>query len=134
MDINWIEFSEGPIVQDPEQIRVTLTRTGTFYLNGAALKALGEPDAVVLFYDKRLQLIGIKRASVAVKNAFLLKKKDGDRVRARIFYASNFCKHFQIQPMETISFESPVLNGDTLVLSLHTTGPARGWNKRNAAA
>ena len=130
MNINWIEFSEGPIVQDAEKIRVTLTQKGTFYLNGAALKSLGEPDAVVLFYDKRLQLIGIKRSSITVKNAFILKKKDGDRLRAGIFYAANFCKHFQIQPMETIVFETPVMEGDVLVLSLHTTGPARGWQRQ----
>ncbi|MBV6495903.1 MAG: hypothetical protein DYH05_14295 [Acidobacteria bacterium ACB1] len=134
MNINWIEFSEGPIVQDAETIRVTMTRTGTFYLNGAALKALGHPDAVVLFYDTRLQLIGIKRSSITVANAFILKKKDGERVNARIFYAANFCRHFQIRPMETILFRSPVMDGDILVLSLHTTGPARGWNKQKTEA
>ncbi len=113
------EFEDGPRIQDGARPHVTLTPKGCFYLNWPTLKALDEPDAVVMLYDRRLQTIAIKRAPLTKRNSYRLKPKDGEKARGRILYAANFCKHYHIKPSTTIAFLNPKMDDDLLILSLH---------------
>jgi len=113
------EFEDGPRKQDVARPHVTLTPRGCFYLNGPALKALDEPDAVVMFYDRRQQAIAMKRAPLTKRNSYRLKLKDGEKVKGRILYAANFCRHYNIKPSTTIAFLNPSMDDGLLILSMH---------------
>ncbi len=57
MDWNWEEFEHGPVVKQGERIHVTLNKRGSFFLNRRAIEALGEPDHIVLMFDRRRSTI-----------------------------------------------------------------------------
>ncbi len=113
------EFEAGPVIQDAQRIHATLSPKGYFYINGRAIKALGEPDGVVLFYDRRMQTIAMKGSSLTKRNTYRLKMKDGEKCGGRMLYASNFCKHYNIRPSTTIAFTRAKIEDDLLILSLH---------------
>ena len=118
------EFIAGPVTKTGDRIHVTLSSTGIFYLNSKAIKVLDEPDAVVLFYDKRLQTIAMKRAPTTKRNAYLLKPKDGQRSESgRTVYAANFCRHYHIRPKRTVAFQNPSVDDGHLILNMHDTAP-----------
>ena len=48
MELQFIEFEQGPREQTTDRIHVTITRRGEIFLNRRALEALGEPDSVAL--------------------------------------------------------------------------------------
>lgn len=118
------EFEPGPMLQSADRVHVSISPKGNFYLNGQAIKALDEPDAVVLFYDRRLQTIAMKRAPISKRNAYRLKPKDGEATVGRMIYAANFCKHYQIQPKHTLAFLNPSVDDGHLILNMHETAPA----------
>ena len=93
----WQEFESGPAEQNAERIHATINRRGNIYLNERAIKAMGEPEVVVLMYDSYHQTIGEKASTLDKLNAFRPKKKD-KRVGGRILYAANFCREFRIKP------------------------------------
>lgn len=68
---------------------------------------MGEPDAVILFYDRRMQTIGIKRATLSKQNAYRLKLKEAEKTSGRMLYAGNFCRHYNIRPDTTLAFINP---------------------------
>jgi hypothetical protein len=119
MELKWEIFEDGPVVQTTEQIYVTINRHGNLYLNGRTLKAMGEPDAVVLMYDRRKQVIGIQRAPLDRRNAYRLRRKDRDH-NGRVLYAANFCRHYHIKPDKTLTFTAAEVDKNgVLVLSMH---------------
>ena len=89
--------------QDASRIRVTLNRKGQIYMNERAIKAMGDPEVVVLMYDSYHQTIGVKASTLDKRNAFRPKKKT-ERVGSRILYAANFCREFGIKPKQTLAF------------------------------
>lgn len=117
------EYDAGPVMRSSERLHVTISPKGTFYLNGRAIEALDEPDAVVLFYDRRLQTIAMKRAPISKRNAYRLKPKDGEAAAGRIIYAANFCKHYHIRPKRTTAFLNPSIDDGHLILNMHDTAP-----------
>lgn len=83
------------------------------------LAALGEPDAVVMMYDRRQQTIGIQRSPLDRRNAYRLRRKDRDN-NGRVLYAANFCRHYHIKPDKTLAFtNAEVDKNGVLVLSMH---------------
>jgi hypothetical protein len=119
MEYKWEIFEEGPVVQSTEQIYVTINRRGQLYLNRGSLAALDEPDAVVMMYDRRQQVIGLQRSSIERRSAFKLRRKDRDS-KGRVLYASNFCRRHHIRPGETLRFtKAAVDKNGVLILSMH---------------
>ena len=117
----WEEYDAGFVNQDPQRIHVTLNKRCVLYLNGPAIKALGDPDSVVLYYDPKLKTIGVKRASVARRNAYRLKAKS-PKDPGQMLYAANFCNHYGIRPSNTIVFTDPEVDSDEiLILNLNNT-------------
>jgi hypothetical protein len=120
MDWNWQEFEQGPEEKKGKGIYVTINARGHFFLNGKALEALGEPDAVVMMYEPRRSTIGIKRAPIDRNNSYRLYAKDRGRASGKMLYASNFCRFHHIRPGETLRFTAAEVNKDgILVLSMH---------------
>ncbi len=125
MELKWEEFEDGPVVQNTEQIHVTINRRGNLYLNGRTLVAMGEPDAVVMMYDRRQQTIGIKRSPLDRRSAYRLRRKDRDR-NGKMLYATNFCRRYHINPDKTLAFtNAEVDKNGILILSLHEVRSAR---------
>jgi hypothetical protein len=120
MDWNWQEFEQGPAPKQGKGIYVTINKRGNFFLNRTTLEALGEPDAVVMMYDKRRSTIGIKRAPLDRENAYRLRPKENKRSTAKMLYAANFCRFHHIRPDETLRFTGAEVNKDgILILSMH---------------
>lgn len=76
MEMNWEEFEQGPEKNPAEIIHATLSTRGTIFLNRRAVEAIGEPDHVILMYDRRRCTIGIKSSPSSRQNAYRLKRKE----------------------------------------------------------
>jgi hypothetical protein len=123
MERQWEEFAHGPVVQNSERIHATINRRGNLFLNRLAVEALGEPDSVVLMYDRRRSTIGITRAPSSRQNAFRLKR---NRNGSRMIYAANFCRFYSICPEETLAFTAPEVDKNgVLILDLNEVKSVR---------
>lgn len=126
MERQWEEFAHGPVVQNSERIHATINRRGNLFLNRLAVEALGEPDSVVLMYDRRRSTIGITRAPSSRQNAFRLKRKERNRNGSRMLYAANFCRFYSISPEETLAFTAPEIDKNgVLILDLNEVKSVR---------
>lgn len=126
MERKWEIFEDGPANPEGERIHVTLSARRNFYLNGKALEALGDPDAVLLMYDRRYQTIGVSRTSIDKRGAYRLKPKERGRSGGRMLYAANFCRAFGVRPDETLSFFDASVDKDgVLVLDMHSVKPVK---------
>lgn len=120
----WKEYESVPREQDATRIRASINRRGNIYLNERAIKAMGEPDVVVLMYDSYHQTIGVRASTPDKLNALRPKKKD-DKVGGRILYAANFCREFSIKLRGTLSFVRAEVDSEgVLILALRDTMPA----------
>jgi len=117
----WQEFERAPAEQNAERIHATINQRGNIYLNERAIKAMGEPEVVVLMYDSYHQTIGVKASTLDKRNAVRPKKKD-KRVGGRILYAANFCREFRIKPKATLAFVRAEVDADgVLILGMRDT-------------
>ncbi|MEQ1763973.1 MAG: hypothetical protein ABL984_12620 [Pyrinomonadaceae bacterium] len=100
-----------------DKVRVTINSKGSFYLNGIALKALGDPDALQLMFDRKNGVIGMHRTSIEKKGAYLLKRKSAQPgIASKCFYATSFCDKFKIRPKETMLFLDAHVNRDGILI------------------
>ena len=125
-EYNFDEFEQGPIEARGSQVNITINTRGHFYLNRKAILAMGESDAVVLFFDRGRKTIGMQRSPINRKNAFrIVSRSKTTPESGRMIYASNFFSHYQIMPPATIRFAAPQVNKDgMLILDLKETESA----------
>ncbi len=89
-------------------------------LNKAAHDAIGRPDAVELFYDRKYGVIGLKSSSAKLNNSFSVKSKK--KTAYKVVHASPFCNHFNIQIDGTLLFTEPaIIEGGFIELDLAKT-------------
>ena len=123
-EYNFDLFEEGPIEPSGNRVGVSINSRGHFYVNRKAIIAMGEPDAVVLYFDRERKAIGMQRSPIGRKNAFRLVNRASES--GRLIFATNFCRHYKIMPQATIRFAAPQANKDgILILDLYDTVPAR---------
>ena len=126
MEMQWEEFEPGPVEQNTDRIHASINRRGNIYLNRRAFKAIGEPELAVLLYDRRRSTIGITRAPASRRNAYRLKRKNSNGSASRVIYAANFCRHYGIDPEETLAFlAAEVDKNGVLILNLNEVAPVR---------
>jgi hypothetical protein len=99
---HWEEFEAGPTEPVDRRMHVTLSPRNVIHLNGNIHDRLGNPDAVVLLFDKLNSIIGINPAPASRPNAFPVKMKG--RGRHRQIRATPFCKHYGIKVDRTTLF------------------------------
>ena len=118
MNLGWEEFEEGP--GQVGDLRVTLSRKGEIMIGARAVVRLGEPDWVVLMFDRMNSLIGMRPSHKHEKNAYpTVRKLKG---RHRIVRANQFCRHYGIQFERTRAFIEPKIDENgILVLDLKET-------------
>lgn len=117
MERKWEEFGEGP--NDRENgLHVTLGRKCELLIGAAAFRKLGEPDAVVLLFDRDTRAVGVRPAHIRAENAFPTKVKT--RGSHRLVRAFRFCKHHGISVDRTARFRNAVIENGVLVLDTNT--------------
>ena len=113
---NWEEFEPGLRNKTSAEIYVSLSKSGSFYLNAKAVEALGTPEFVVMLYDRSRRRIGLKAAPPSKRNGFLLSNKQTGRSHGRVIYAADFCQTYKIRPKRTHMFVSPVVEKDGILM------------------
>lgn len=98
----WEVFQGRPNGVDRSRPRVTLGPKGIFLLNGAAVEALGSPEAVELMFDKGRGMVGFRAVDRARQNAFPLVKKKG--MSHWTLRAAPFCVHYGLKAERTMLF------------------------------
>jgi len=106
----WEVFEDGPITAPEDRLHASLSARNDLLLNGNILERLGNPEAVLLMFDRLNEIIGVNPAPPTLPNAFPLKtRKTG---RHRIIHATPFCKRFGIRVDATTTFLTPEIDED----------------------
>lgn len=108
MITHWEEFQSGPTKPLDERKHVTLNKKNTILLCGNIHEEMGRPTAVVLYFDKINDRIGIISASPDRHNAFpVIAQGKG---RHRLIRATPFCKSHKIKVERTVVFPDAVID------------------------
>lgn len=107
------EFT-GRGTKPSERPRVTIRRNGKMSLNSAALRVLGDPNAVVLLYDGTTRSVGLRPATRRVSHAYPVSRHG--RGAATVTFIA-FAKHYGIDLSTTRSYDG-ALEDDILVIEL----------------
>jgi hypothetical protein len=70
-----MEYQGKAVTINPNRARVRLNNKCVLVLNRVAHQRLGSPEAVVLLYDPRYRVVGLRAASPDRSNAFPLKQR-----------------------------------------------------------
>ena len=108
---------------------VTILKDKGFTINGAALRLLGEPEAVTLLYDPEERLIGFKPASTDYPRAYPVRPQE--KGTSATVAGRAFIQHYGINHDVTRRYAVEMRDG-LLVLDLgsdstEVTGP---WSRR----
>ena len=88
-----------------ERVHVTIDHKGRIFLNQKALKMMGSPLAVYLYYNREKDMIILEPTdALRAKPAFLLKDTQGT---GKTIWANPFCRHFNIKLPGTVRFIMP---------------------------
>ena len=121
----WEIYEEGENKPFAERVHVTLNRKHIFCLNAKVHEMMGRPEAVVLMFDRRENVIGLNPAPPSVNGAFRVRPL-ARRGGHKIIRAAPFCRHFGIRLDHTSAFIAPTLDRDgVLLLDLNAIAPAR---------
>lgn len=107
--------------------RVAIQTRGNMSLNYTAFMALGEPEAIVFFYDKESKVVGLKPVPVETRHAYPVRRQQGSK--SFLVGAQSFCKYYGIDVSQTRVFV-PQLEDGMLVFELDT-GIALPTRKRS---
>ncbi|MCA1588936.1 MAG: hypothetical protein LC730_06100 [Acidobacteria bacterium] len=114
---HWEDFC---IPFDSKQVmrpRVSLSPKGIISINRIAFEMLGEPEAVILMFDRINSLIGLRPGPTKFEHAFPLVSPNKSGL-GKIVRGKKFCNYYQIFLDHTIVFNRLTKEGDILVLSL----------------
>ena len=100
---------------------VTLGKNKDMYFNAKALELLGQPEAVRFLFDTAQRLIGIRKESPKVEQAFPIKRETRDSGTTGRLQASLFCTAYGIKPDYRIAFHDIHIDADgIMILDLKT--------------
>lgn len=89
--------------------RVSVQKTGILTLNKAAFKALGEPDAVVLLFDKTSRVLAFRPASLENPKAFAVKRYGA--ASSYSVYGLPLLKHYGVDHSESRRYRATMTEG-----------------------
>lgn len=115
MNFQWEEFRQKPGSR-AEIPRVSLNARGHFLLNKRAVEEMGEPEAVVLLFDRASRRIGLKGCGADVEHAYELKKQGAShnyQLRAK-----SFCIYYGIEVGDPVVFQDIRLEDGVVILDL----------------
>lgn len=83
------KYKGGRFSRDAAEVRVTINRFGTIYMNNKSYEALGRPKAVALYYNREDDQIALRPAYERFIEHFpVMKKQMGWSI-----HAAGFCRH-----------------------------------------
>lgn len=114
---------------------VTIQRRGPFSLNRAAVELMGNPEAVVLLYDKEEKLIGFRPAPLTNPRALPVRSQ-GKNASTFMVAGQAFAQHYDLDTSVARRY-AVEMQGDLLVLdlkaeSVDVTGPRASSKSRHA--
>lgn len=111
-------------------IYVTMTRRGAISVSKFTFEKLGEPEKVLVLFDRPANTIGLQPVSRHTKGAFQLCRKGSG---GRTIHALRLIQEFRLKVPFTVRFMNPEFDDDgILLLDLNDTRPAqRGSNGRS---
>ncbi|MEQ1763499.1 MAG: hypothetical protein ABL984_10185 [Pyrinomonadaceae bacterium] len=133
VDVEWEKFLGGPVKPPALRMHATIARGGRIQLNANLFKRLRSPEAVWLFFNRRLQQIAIQATSLRMPEAFPIGFSSSKK-STRYISAASFCTHFGIKIRQTHSFNDPHFSADgKLILNLNETTIVSRTTKRRSA-
>lgn len=129
---NWKEFGGVAARRLPDQIRSSINPTGEITFDLATYRRMGEPQAMVLLYERSTRTIGLKPARLDSPNAVIVRIRH-ERSN-RVVRSQPFLKLNNIVVDRTLRFPYPRLEGGILVLDMRTAITFGGgpWKKTRA--
>jgi hypothetical protein len=120
----WQEYRGKPKPVNRGRPHASLNKQCILVLNRVAHERMGSPEAVILLYDPRYRVIGLRPAAADQGNAFPLRQRyrsgrNGARGMLAV-YAKGFFKEHSITPDNTLAFDDPKFESGVLELDLQT--------------
>lgn len=115
MTWEWEEFTQKSNYR-AEMVRVSLNARGHFLLNQKAADALGNPESVVLLFERSSRMIGLKPSYLGVEHSYELKHQGSSQ--SYFLRAKSFCTYYGINVGDSIVFNDIQIDNGVLVLSL----------------
>jgi hypothetical protein len=129
MALHWEKFKGGPTRPENTDFAITINAKNILTFNKFARKMLGEPEAVLLLFEKKESMIGLVAASLKDQDAFPMKPKGGGL--NYIVHAAPFCRHFGIVIEKTERFDGPEIDDQGILrLDLKNTHDVSNRKKR----
>ena len=125
MKVEWEEIKKGDVVAWNAGLHVTLSRRGHIVFNRTTHKRLGQPQAVLLLYDRVNHRIGVRAANPGHRNAWKLGVKAHG---ARIVRAYKLLAEKGIIVPDTVEFPDASIDHDEiLTLDLRSARVSRRY-------
>jgi hypothetical protein len=113
---SWKEFGGVAARRIPDEIRASITPGGDITFDEGTFRKLGEPQAMLLFYEERSRTIGLKPASPDVHNAVLVRVRHARS--NRVVRSMPFLRENGIELDRTLRFPFPFIEDEVLILDL----------------
>lgn len=115
MSWDWEEFTHKSDYRT-EMMRISLNARGHFLLNRKTVSELGDPEGVVLLFERSRRLIGIKASPLDVEHSYELKHQGS--TNNFFIRAKSFCNYYSINVGDSISFNDVFIDNGMVVLNL----------------
>ena len=130
MALHWEKFTGGPTRAENTDFAITINAKNVITLNKYARKKLGEPEGVLLLFERKESLIGLVPTSLKDKDAFPLKPKGGGL--NYVVHAAPFCRHHGIVIERTERFSHVDFDNEGILrLDLKSTHDVSNRRKRS---
>ncbi len=91
---NFEEFTLRAVPASRKTPRVAIQSRGNISMNLAAFQQLGEPQAVILMFDKDSRAVGMRSVPIETKHAFPIRRQPNSK--SFVIGAASFCNHYGI--------------------------------------
>lgn len=120
MAIQWEVFRGGQTKPSSERLTVSINRKGNLTLSKYACSLLGNPEKVLVMFNKRDTMIGLSPTHAGDDDGFDVKPGSGRH--NYLIHLAPFCRHHKINVEVTERFAKPGLtNEGYLTLDLKET-------------
>ena len=127
IDREWEKFSGGPFVPYSDCLYVTLSRKGKLHINRKTYELIGKPQRVLLYFNRKKDMIGIRPAHERLAEAFPIRENG----HSFCFYVGSFLRHYGIKLTTTEKFIAPDINSEGLLtLDLSQTITVGGYARK----
>lgn len=123
----WKEFKGVAARRIPDEARSSINPNGEITFDIETFRKLGEPQAMLLLYERSTRTIGLRPAHPDAPNAVLVRIRHARS--NRVVRSTPFMKENGIELKTTLRFPFPHIEDRTLILDLRTavTCGKGGW-------